>query len=81
MPTITKTKRGFKVEHTTREVWGVDDPSDGHTLKVLSLHDAAAECSCGGWVYACTGEQTRRHIEEEHERHIENHVTVLPPRR
>lgn len=28
MPTIKKTKRGFKIQHTTREIWGVDDPSE-----------------------------------------------------
>lgn len=28
MPTITRTRSGFKIEHTTREVWGVDDPSE-----------------------------------------------------
>jgi hypothetical protein len=31
MPIITKTRRGFNVKHTTREVWGVDDPSETHT--------------------------------------------------
>jgi hypothetical protein len=25
MPTITRTKTGFNIQHTTREVWGVDD--------------------------------------------------------
>lgn len=28
MPTIKKTKRGFIVTHTTKEVFGVDDPSE-----------------------------------------------------
>ena len=28
MPTIKKTKKGFTVQHTTKEVWGVDDPSE-----------------------------------------------------
>jgi hypothetical protein len=70
MPTIKRVKGGFEIKHTTREVWGVDDPSEGHTLVVTSLHDATAHCSCGRWRYAFTGERTRREIEEEHERHI-----------
>ena len=28
MSTTTKTKTGFHIAHTTKEVWGVDDPSE-----------------------------------------------------
>lgn len=28
MPIIKKTKTGFNIQHSTKEVWGVDDPDD-----------------------------------------------------
>jgi hypothetical protein len=40
-----------------------------HQLKITSLHDALAECSCGGWSMASTGARTKDEIETEHERH------------
>jgi hypothetical protein len=43
-----------------------------HTLIVVSLHDAQAECSCGGWYYTATGFRPRRHIEREHRLHVKN---------
>lgn len=41
-----------------------------HVLKVISLHDAHAECSCGGWSYAFTGERTRAQVEAHHALHM-----------
>jgi hypothetical protein len=32
VPTITPTKYGFRISHTTREVWGVDDPDESITV-------------------------------------------------
>ena len=45
---------------------------EGMTCKLIikSLHDAQAECTCGGWYMACTGERNRAHIEEEYRKHI-----------
>ena len=34
-------------------------------LKIISLHDAKAECSCG-WYYSFTGEMTAREIKNQH---------------
>ena len=40
-----------------------------HELKIVSLHDAQAECSCG-WNMTCTGEMTKEEIEASYETHI-----------
>ena len=40
-----------------------------HVLVIKSLHDAQAECSCGGWFYSFTGEQTKTKITRWHRRH------------
>lgn len=40
-----------------------------HTLIVKSLNDAEAECSCGNWYIACTGERTREDIKKEYKKH------------
>ena len=40
-----------------------------HTLKVISLHDAQAECSCG-WMYGFTGELSNEQIVVEWEKHL-----------
>lgn len=43
-----------------------------HTLKITSYHDAAAECSCGGWHFQTVGPRTQEvqiRIEEEFQRH------------
>src|ERR1700690_2466934 len=37
-----------------------------HILKVNSLHDASAECSCGGWSFVRTGSATRAEVESSH---------------
>lgn len=39
-----------------------------HALKILSLHDAQAECSGCGWYYAFTGEKTRQEVEAEYKK-------------
>ena len=61
---ITPTKRGFNIQHTTREVWGVDD-DDAPTITgshydyvhqawtqdgkyVRCGHPAAMDCGCYG---------------------------------
>ncbi len=40
-----------------------------HTLKIISLHDAQATCSCGGWNYSATGNKTRLEIADEWQKH------------
>jgi hypothetical protein len=40
-----------------------------HALEIISLHDAQAGCSCGGWHYSVTGEKTREEIFREWEKH------------
>ena len=42
----------------------------GHYLKIRSLYDAQAECTCGGWHMACTGECTAEDIRKEYEKHL-----------
>jgi hypothetical protein len=42
-----------------------------HELKILSLHDAQAWCSCGKWAYIRTGPATREQIKLEHATHVE----------
>lgn len=44
-----------------------------HTLKINSLHDGMAECSCGGWHYIGIGEKSREEIQEWHDKHLEPH--------
>jgi hypothetical protein len=47
--------------------------AERHTLKVLSLSDARAECSCGAWFYAYTGTRTRLELERAfREYHLAN---------
>lgn len=41
-----------------------------HLLKIVSLHDAMADCSCGGWHYAYAGQKTRQEIRSEWRKHI-----------
>ena len=40
-----------------------------HTLKIISLHDAQAACTCGGWSLSATGKRTREGITEEWRKH------------
>lgn len=42
---------------------------DKHILKIISLHDAMAECSCG-WNMSFTGKMTREQIQSEHLKHV-----------
>ena len=42
-----------------------------HELKIKSLHDAQAECSCGGWSMSFTGAMTANEIRKEFRRHLE----------
>jgi hypothetical protein len=41
-----------------------------HKLIIISLHDAQAECSCGGWFFAHTGKLTKEEVKLEHKIHI-----------
>ena len=43
--------------------------SKKHELIIKSLHDAQAECSCGGWSFVRTGEATKKEIEAEFRKH------------
>ncbi len=43
-----------------------------HELKIISLHDAQAECKCGHWYYAFTGELTVDEITQEYSKHLLN---------
>lgn len=43
-----------------------------HKLKIHSLSDAHATCSCGGWNLSYTGCARREHVESEHALHIQN---------
>lgn len=48
-----------------------------HKLKIVSLSDAQADCSCG-WHFCRTGEATKKEIQEEFNRHLpkkENKIT------
>ncbi len=45
----------------------------GHNLKIHSLHDALASCSCGRWSYRAPGKVSRDHIEAEHRNHEAQH--------
>ena len=40
-----------------------------HRLIIKSLHDAMAECSCGGWSTSFTGAMTRTEMRNEFDRH------------
>lgn len=46
-----------------------------HELKIKSLHDAMADCTCG-WHYVGTGERTREEIEKLYWQHLEKIVFV-----
>ena len=50
-----------------------------HIIKIISLNDAQAECSCG-WRYSFTGALTRQQIRSEWRRHIRkwNRTNVHP---
>jgi hypothetical protein len=41
-----------------------------HSLNIISLHDARAICSCGGWEFGHTGKLTRHEIERRHKMHL-----------
>jgi hypothetical protein len=41
-----------------------------HTLKIHSLHDLSASCSCGKWHVTGTGEHTKDDVEDEHNFHV-----------
>lgn len=51
-----------------------------HSLNIISLHDAQAECICGGWSYSFTGSRTAEEIRAEWEKHAEQHrprITII----
>jgi hypothetical protein len=41
-----------------------------HRLQIHSLHDAQADCSCGGWYYLFTGARTKQQVEEAFRLHL-----------
>jgi hypothetical protein len=43
-----------------------------HTLKIISLHDAQAKCSCDKWYFARTGAATKAEIKKEFRLHVRN---------
>ena len=46
-----------------------------HRLKIKSLHDAQAECSCG-WRMVHTGSMTKEDILKEYKRHKRTHMKI-----
>ncbi len=48
-----------------------------HRLKILSLHDAQAECSCGKWAWSRTGAATGAEIREAWVKHAEQYGLKL----
>jgi hypothetical protein len=61
MPKITKTRTGFNVQHTTREVWGVDD-NDARVdleLEVCTLADLIEACQA---IHTATNAQPRHQV-------------------
>jgi len=55
---------GRKIIRKARAAEGGD-----HVLRIISLFDAQAECSCGGWYYASPGQKTRKEIQEQFNLH------------
>jgi len=49
-----------------------------HELKIISLHDGMAECSCKGWSLAHTGETTREDIRREFIKHYKPKAPYQP---
>lgn len=45
--------------------------SDKHRLEVLSLNDARARCTCGGWTYSCTGFASEFHMRHQFQYHLQ----------
>lgn len=45
-----------------------------HRIIIKSLHDAIAECECGGWYYCFTGKSTVGEIRREWLKHVEKSV-------
>ena len=41
-----------------------------HTLKIHSLHDVDATCSCGKWSIMFTGKGTREFVQAEFDKHL-----------
>lgn len=40
-----------------------------HLLRIKSLNDAQADCTCGHWGVTCTGERTRAELRRYHKIH------------
>lgn len=51
-------------------------PRPEHHLIVRSYHDAQAECRCGNWSYAATGERTLEQIRAEYRIHLRTRRTA-----
>lgn len=49
-----------------------------HILKIHSLHDGIARCSCGTWNFVSTGETTNDAIEREHYFHVHREFPETP---
>ncbi|RPJ06732.1 MAG: hypothetical protein EHM36_06620 [Deltaproteobacteria bacterium] len=45
---------------------------EGHELKIISLHDAQAQCACGRWYFCKTGAAARKEIKESWSMHLRN---------
>ena len=41
-----------------------------HSLKILSLHDAHAKCSCERWEYIYTGKKSKSELIRRHKMHL-----------
>ena len=46
----------------------------GHELKIHSLGDVDASCSCGGWSLIGTGERTIEHVRNVWEFHVKQQL-------
>jgi hypothetical protein len=51
-----------------------------HGLRIVSLHDAQAECACGGWHYSGVGKFSREHVEAEWDRHVAGCAAPMRPK-
>lgn len=40
-----------------------------HKLRIISLNDGQAECTCGNWYICYTGELTKKEIKKEYKLH------------
>jgi hypothetical protein len=48
--------------------------SSEHTLRIISLYDAQAECSCGKWSLAATGKRSKAEVQSLFTQHLQAQV-------